>query len=37
MDKKDMVAVFDSNPENPPEEFKDVKRDIDPEIASPFG
>eukprot|EP00347_Sterkiella_histriomuscorum_P023073 403336055 len=37
MDKSKLVGIYDSDPLNPPEEFKDVKRDIDNEIDSPFG
>lgn len=37
IDKKDLIGIYDSNPENPPEEFKDVVRDIDPEIDAPMG
>ena len=37
MDKTKLVGIYDSDPLNPPEEFKDVKRDIDNEIDSPFG
>lgn len=37
MDKSQLIGIYDSNPENPPEEFKDVPRDIDPEVDAPFG
>lgn len=37
VDKKNLISVFDSHPEELAEEFKDVERDIDPEIGAPMG
>jgi len=34
--RHDYKIIFESDPSNPPEEFADVERDIDPKITRPI-
>lgn len=36
MDKNNLVSIYDSHPNELAEEFKDVKRDTDPEFLAPL-
>ena len=33
--KHEYKVFYESNPDNPPEEFKDIERDIDPDFDKP--